>query len=331
VAGLIRFVPTLIRIETPDGADSRGDAERRAAPRLPSAEGAAMRIVEFTYRYQARATAPKRPPRNASAAQRRLDGGNRSFATLIGGMRAGEGTVRRVVEVDPADVGLAPRRAVRARQHPFAAILGCADARVPIELIFNEGPNDLFVVRVAGNGPGGDVMGSLHYAVDSLKRSLKAIVVLGHSGCGALTAAVDVFLDPSAYLSLATSHALRGVLDRLTVVVQASAHHLLRRFGPAFARHPSYRDVLIEAAVAANAALVAHMLRKELGGAGEAPRILYGVYLLETRRIWAPRSGSRKVDGLAESPRSPADFAGFRDALLRSARIAALATREASK
>ena len=73
---------------------------------------------------------------------------------------------------------------------------------MPIELIFNEGPNDLFVIRVAGNGLGTDVLGSLKYAVDNLSGSLKLIVVLGHSGCGALTAAVDVFLNPENYLSL---------------------------------------------------------------------------------------------------------------------------------
>jgi len=290
-----------------------------------------MKIVEITYRYQARRPAMKRTPRDAAAALRRLDAGNRSFATLIDGMRTGNGTVRRVVEVDPQDVGFASRRGVRARQHPFAAVLGCADARVPIELVFSQGPNDLFVVRVAGNGPGGDVLGSLRYSVDSLKKSLKVIVVLGHSGCGAVSSAVDVFLDPAAYLRLATRHALRGVLDRLTVVVQASSRHLLRQFGPEFVRHPNHRDALIELAIAANAALVAHMLRREFGETPGTPRILYGVYVLETRRIWAPRGGSRRVDGLAEAPRNAAALAAFRDALLRSKRIAAFAARRSSR
>ena len=59
-----------------------------------------------------------------------------------------------------------------AKQRPFAAILGCSDARVPVELIFNEGPNDLFVIRVAGNGLGTEVLGSLKYAVENLGGSL---------------------------------------------------------------------------------------------------------------------------------------------------------------
>jgi carbonic anhydrase len=72
----------------------------------------------------------------------------------------------------------------------------------------------------------------LKYAVDHLGRSLKLIVILGHSGCGALTAAVDVFLNPTDYLSIVTEHSLRNILDGLLVVVQASAKRMQRAFGP---------------------------------------------------------------------------------------------------
>lgn len=63
-------------------------------------------------------------------------------------------------------LGLSARDPTLPKQRPFAAILGCSDARVPVELIFNEGPDDLFVIRVAGNGLGTEVLGSLKYAVD---------------------------------------------------------------------------------------------------------------------------------------------------------------------
>ena len=86
-------------------------------------------------------------------------------------------------------------------------------------------------MRVAGNGLGSEVLGSLKYAVEHLGGSLKIIVVLGHSGCGAVSAAVDVFLEPKQYLPLATSHALRTILDRLLVVVQASAKKMQETFG----------------------------------------------------------------------------------------------------
>ena len=85
------------------------------------------------------------------------------------------------------------------KQSPFAAVLGCSDARVPIELVFNEGPNDLFVVRVAGNGIGSDVLGSLRYTIEHLRDSLRLVVVLGHSGCGAISTAVDMFMEPAGY------------------------------------------------------------------------------------------------------------------------------------
>ncbi len=74
-------------------------------------------------------------------------------------------------------------------QHPFATILSCSDSRVPPELIFDQGLGNLFVVRVAGNVADDDVLGTLEYAVEHLHCPL--IVVLGHSQCGAVTAAVS--------------------------------------------------------------------------------------------------------------------------------------------
>ena len=91
--------------------------------------------------------------------------------------------------------------------------------------------------------------GSLNYAIEHLGESLKLVVVLGHSGCGAVTAAVDVFLDPAAYLSLVTKHSIRSLVDRLQVLVEASARRMAAAFGPDIPRHPRYREALIEVAV----------------------------------------------------------------------------------
>lgn len=74
-------------------------------------------------------------------------------------------------------------------QHPFAAILSCADSRVPPELIFDEGLGDLFVVRVAGNIVDDAVIGSMEYAAEHLHVPL--IVVLGHTQCGAVEATIQ--------------------------------------------------------------------------------------------------------------------------------------------
>jgi carbonic anhydrase len=146
------------------------------------------------------------------------------------------------------------------KQRPYAAVLGCSDARVPVELIFNEGPNDLFVIRVAGNGLGTEVLGSIKYAVENLGGSLKLIVVLGHSGCGALTTAVDVFLNPDDYLPLATKHSLRNILDRLLLVVQTAARKPLAAFGSDVVLRPRYRKSLIEASIVTNAASFSQLI-----------------------------------------------------------------------
>ncbi len=74
-------------------------------------------------------------------------------------------------------------------QQPFAAVLACSDSRVPVELIFDRGIGDIFVVRVAGNVASGTEMGSIEYAVAHLGTSV--VVVLGHTRCGAVGAVVQ--------------------------------------------------------------------------------------------------------------------------------------------
>lgn len=71
-------------------------------------------------------------------------------------------------------------------QHPYATIIGCSDSRVPIEMLFDAGIGDIFVIRVAGNVSDIDEAGSIEYGVDHL--GTPVLVVLGHSGCGAVTA-----------------------------------------------------------------------------------------------------------------------------------------------
>jgi carbonic anhydrase len=252
----------------------------------------------------------------------RLDAGSRAIAALLDDLREGTGTAQRIIPVDPRDLGITLGDQGAPEQRPFAAVLGCSDARAPIELIFNEGPNDLFVVRVAGNGLGGEVLGSLKYAIDHLGGSLKLVVVLGHSGCGAVSAAVDLFLDPQAYLALAGKHSLRNILDRLILVVHAAAKRMAAVHGPQVRQRPGYREALIEAAIAANAALAAHTVQHEIGrGDADGIRAAYGVYLLGEHQVWAPRSGSAECAGLAYPPAGAEAFAEFADAVVASDRI----------
>ena len=206
-------------------------------------------------------------------------------------------------------------------------MLGCSDARVPIELIFNEGPNDLFVVRVAGNGLGNDVVGSLRYAIDHLRDSLRLVVVLGHSGCGAMSAAVDLFLEPAGYLSLATNYALRTVLDRQLIVVQATSRKLRNVFGGDVTRNRRYREALIEASIVTNAALAAYTVQQELHGSDPHDlRVVYGVYVLQSREVWTPAGNASGTAGLAEPPRDFASFVELGEAIAGSDRIRSLIT-----
>ncbi len=80
-------------------------------------------------------------------------------------------------------------QAVAQAQHPFATVLSCADSRVPVELLFDQGVGDIFDVRVAGNIVTPEVMGSLEYAIELLETPI--LMVLGHERCGAVTAAVQ--------------------------------------------------------------------------------------------------------------------------------------------
>ena len=105
------------------------------------------------------------------------------------------------------DVNL--RRSQIMTQTPFAVVLGCADSRVPIEIVFDQGPGDIFSIRVAGNVVDGSSLGSVQYAVRHLKVHL--IVVLGHEGCGAVSAAL---LNENQRNQ--EPEAVRGLLDLIT-------------------------------------------------------------------------------------------------------------------
>ncbi len=80
-------------------------------------------------------------------------------------------------------------------QAPFAIILGCSDSRVPAEIVFDQGLGDLFVIRVAGNIVAPSQIGSIEFAAD--RYDVRLVVVLGHSGCGAVLASLAELETPS--------------------------------------------------------------------------------------------------------------------------------------
>ena len=89
----------------------------------------------------------------------------------------------------------AQRLALINSQEPFAIVLGCSDSRVPAELVFDQGFGDLFVIRVAGNIVAPSQVGSVEFA--AARFSTRLVVVMGHSQCGAVTAAVEEALGRS--------------------------------------------------------------------------------------------------------------------------------------
>ena len=107
------------------------------------------------------------------------------------------------------------QRTAAEGQHPFATILSCSDSRVPLEVLFDQGIGDIFVIRVAGNVCGVDEMGSIEYGVDHVGTPL--LVVLGHSQCGAVTAAVTGAELPGS---------IKPLVERIApAVAKAQAEH----------------------------------------------------------------------------------------------------------
>lgn len=80
-------------------------------------------------------------------------------------------------------------------QSPYAVVLGCSDSRVPVEIIFDVGLGDLFVIRVAGNIVAPSLIGSVELAAGNFGARL--VVVLGHTGCGAVEATLDALQQPA--------------------------------------------------------------------------------------------------------------------------------------
>lgn len=166
----------------------------------------------------------------AREALERLREGNRRFAsgTLSDDPRPSHSSVHAAVQ-----------------QAPFAIILGCSDSRVPAELVFGQGVGDLFVIRVAGNIVAPSQVGSVEFA--AARFGTRLVVVLGHSGCGAIAAALRELQQAAED----QSPNLRSIVDRVRPSVETLLTTELRHDPPALAR----------AAVRANVAASVDRLR----------------------------------------------------------------------
>jgi len=103
-------------------------------------------------------------------------------------------------------------------QQPFAVILGCSDSRVPVEIVFDQGLGDLFVIRVAGNVVAPSQIGSIEFAAEMFSTAL--VVVLGHSRCGAVQATLQQLREPEEQ----QSPNLKSIVDRISPAVSAVLH-----------------------------------------------------------------------------------------------------------
>jgi len=134
-----------------------------------------------------------------------------------------------------AVVGPDLRRKLTEGQSPFAIVLGCADSRVPVEMIFDCGPGDLFVIRVAGNVVAPSITGSVEFAATQFNTRL--VVVLGHTGCGAVMTTIQALRESAA----AHSPSLEDIVERIRPTV-----------APLLADERLAPDALIARAVQAN-------------------------------------------------------------------------------
>ncbi len=136
----------------------------------------------------------------AESALQRLREGNRRFVSGASNLDALVTSTRRNELADG--------------QAPFAVILGCSDSRVPVEIIFDQGLGDLFVIRVAGNIIAPSLVGSVEFAAEQFDTRL--VVVLGHSRCGAVQATLAELQRPTP----SQSPNLRSIVNRIRPAVE---------------------------------------------------------------------------------------------------------------
>jgi carbonic anhydrase len=276
--------------------------------------------MDIIYRYDPFQPIDVAKHTTAQDAARALGEGNRRHALMVekvrGEILSGGANRPIIFPSNPLSLGFSLVSGQAPVQSPFGIVLGCSDARAPIELIFDQSHNELFVIRVAGNVLGSECLGSIEYASRNFTETVRLVVVLGHSGCGAVRAAVDLYLDPDAYGSIAVTHSLRSIVDRILVAVRIADKALERRCGPGMTADPGYKAALWQMAVSLNAALTAHDLARELNVTGDNNKdVVYGVYDLATQRVQAaPLHDST----FAPAPKTSSEFTRLADLMVDS-------------
>lgn len=168
--------------------------------------------------------------------------------------RLREGNRRFADEARRSEALVSPRRRAElaAGQAPFAAILGCSDSRVPVEIVFDQGLGDLFVIRVAGNIVAPSQIGSVEFVAERFKTRL--VVVLGHSNCGVIQATLEALQEPSEKKSRNVDSIVNRVRPSVEGLLETSlrydpgalVHHAVRANVRASAAHLRHGSQIIE-------------------------------------------------------------------------------------
>ena len=284
--------------------------------------------MDIIYRYDPYQPIRVTNPDSAQEATDELRQGNLRFGELVSRMQARtEGAPAGdplVFSISPVSLGLPILPGYAPQQAPFALVVNCSDARVSTEAVFDQSFNNLFVVRVAGNVLGTELLGSIHYAVKHLT-SLRIALVLGHTECGAVTAAVESYLSPETYADIAFSFPLRSLVDRIQVAVRGAAKALEQEYGPTVCNRAGYKQAVRDMAVYLNAAVTAYDLGREIEPCGTDLNVVFAVYDISTVAVQAhpdgPDGGARTF---AVAPGSSDDFAELANAWARSTAISSL-------
>jgi carbonic anhydrase len=145
--------------------------------------------------------------------------------------RLRDGNGRFVASLGNSEMHLQRSVQLTQEQAPFAIILGCSDARVPAEIVFDQGLGDLFVIRVAGNVVAPSQVGSVEFA--AARFNTRLVVVLGHSRCGAVLATIEELQQPAENQSIN----LRSIVDRVRPSVEGLMRTELKNDLPTLVGH----------------------------------------------------------------------------------------------
>lgn len=272
--------------------------------------------MDVIYRYDPFAAITPKNIQTTEAAVETLLEGNARFINMVRQMQRHtldpSQTEPIVMPISPVSMGLPLYEGAVLTQRPFAVVLGCSDARVPTEQIFNQSFNDLFVLRIAGNVLGSECLGSLHYAVKALGDSLKAVVVLGHSKCGAVTAAVDTYLSPEAYADIAYTFPLRSLVDQIQIAVRGASRSLKTYAAILENNQDLYRSFLVAVTSYINSAISALELQRELKlRVKNPPQVKFGIYDFDSLRVQSLPSLSTDAPHLRNAPTNPDELSEY--------------------